>query len=541
MRYGKCLVTVLLGCVVFAGCSNSKRDSGARLGGKIDEARRLFDHATALLANPPYIDKSTHRRSPIGRKLADGDVDVPTTRPVDYPQAEKKLAEAEKILTDALSANPDASLATKTDALHLLGQIHLADGKYHATAAERLRNKADGIRLGAHNALALARSNSIQARFGAKLADLPKEKITAMRDETTKQLAGLDTAIANIDRQTAAKRQDNVKLSKENESLLLRSRSLRDRSEVIGGPEGLKLLKEARAIEGEVNNKTSRIAANHQAIEAFEFNKARLQQKRRGAEVKLAAVNKRLRETDQFAISTMEDVKVAQQRASEHRQRADKLTGQVVECCKDIAGREELAIAAFNKAGTRLDETLKILRSRINAAKAAMKESGSSNEALQDSSDEGRLVIIITARGSAGLALGDLRRRQIATAEANAALADAIERQKSAQATTLAGDLTGYLADADKTRNLAEENYKDAENQLRGILKLRLKGDIRNTAWNYQAMLANAYLGHFRLTGRSDVLAQASQFVDEALADKEASQYLKPVVELQQLIRSAQQ
>ena len=542
MRYGKCLVTVLLACVVFTGCSNSKRDSGKRLAGQIDEAKRLFDHATAILANPPYIDKSTGQHSPIDRKLLDSDVDVPTTRPVENLQAEKKLAQASEVLKKALDANPDAPLGTKADALHLLGQIHLADGKYHATAAERLRSKADGLRLRAHNLLALARSNSIQARFGTKLANLPKEKITALRDETTKQLAGLDAAIADIDRQTAAKGQDNVKLSKENESLLIRSRSLRDRSEVIGGPKGLELLKEAQTIEGKVNDKTSMIAANQQAIEVLRFNKARLQQKREAAEVKLAAINKRLRDTDKFARSTTEDVKISRQRASEHRRRADKLAAQVVEFCNDIAKREKLAIAAFDKARTRLGEAQRTLRTRIDAAKAAMRESDKPNEILQDSSDEGRLVIIITARGSASLALGDLRHRQITTAKANAALADALGQQTTTQPTTaIAGNLKGYLTDADKIRNLAEENYKEAENQLQGILKLRLKGNARNTLWMCQAMLADAYLGHFRLTAQSDILTQASQFVDEALADKEGSQYLKPVVELQQLIRSAQQ
>ncbi len=533
MRYDKCLVTVLLACVVLAGCSNSKRDSGERLAGKIDDARRLFDHATALLANPPDpdINKST------APGLPNKDADVPTTMPVGCPDAEKKLAQAEKILIDAISANPDAPLGTKTDALHLLGQIHLETGKHHATIAEHLRVKADDIRMLAHNAIALTRSNTIQVQFGTKLANLPNEKIIALQDETAKQSAEMNSAIVNIDSEITAKTQDNSKLIEENEALLVESRSLRDRSEVSGGPEGLELLKKAQTIESEVNSKTSAISANQQEIEVLKFNKVRLQQNMRDTEAKLAAINKRLQETEQFAVSTMDDVKVAQQRASEQQQAAEKYAGQVVECCKDIAGREKLAIDALDKAGTRLGEAQKTLRERIDAAKTAMKETDTPNEILKSGSDEGRLVIIITARGSASLALGDLRRRQIATAKANVALADAIGQQSA----TLASGLKGYLtdADADKTRGLAEENYKEAEDQLQGIQKLRLEGDARNTSWMSQAMLADAYLGHFYLTGQSDVLAQASQFVDEALADKEASPYLKRVVDLQRLIQSA--
>ncbi len=530
MRYDKCLVTVLLACVVLAGCSNSKRDSGERLAGKIDEARRLFDHATAILANPPDIKASTAPADATNKV-----VDIPTTMPVGCPDAEKKLAQAEKILIDAISANPEAPLGTKTDALHLLGQIHLETGKHHAVVAEHLRVKADDIRMLAHNALALARSNTIQVQFGTKLANLPNEKIIALQDETAKQSAEMNSAIANIDNEIAEKTRDNGKLIEENEALLVQSRSPPARSEVIGGPQGLELLKNAQTIESEVNKKTSGIAANQQEIEVLEFNKVRLRQNVRDTEAKLAAIKKRLQETEQFAVGMMEDVKVAQQRASEQQQEAEKYAGQVVECCKDIAGREKLAIAALDKAGTRLGEAQKTLRERIDAAKTAMKETDTPNEILKSGSDEGRLVIIITARGSASLALGDLRRRQIATAKANAALADAIEQQ----AATLAGGLKGYLTDADKTKTLAEENYKEAEDQLQGIRKLRLEGDAGNTSWMSQAMLADAYLGHFYLTGQSDVLAQASQFVDEALADKEASPYLKRVVDLQRLIQSA--
>lgn len=523
---------VLLICVVLTGCSNSKRDSADRLAGQIDKASRLFDHATALLANPPKppgADKST------GSETEDKDVDVPEPRPVDNTQVEAKLAQAEKILVEALPANPDAPLATRAEALHLLGQIHLAAGKHHATAAERLRRKADSIRMQTHNALALARSNTIQARFGTKLANLPKDKVIALRDEQVKQLAVLNSAIANIDDKIAVKTNDNDILIKENEALLLRSRSLRDQSEVIGGPKGLELLKDAQTIESKVNSKISRISANQKEIAVLMFDKARLGQNVRDTGVKLATIRKRLEETDQFALSTMKDVKITQRQATRQQKKAEECAAQVVECCKDIAGQEKLAIDALDKAGTRLGEAQKTLRSRINAAKAEMTESGKTNEMLQSSSNEGRLVIIITARASSSLALGDLRRRQLAGDKANVALVDAIEPQS----TTLADGLKGYLADANKTRNLAEENYKQAENQLEEIMKLRLKGDMRNTMWLSQAMLADAYLGHYELTGQKDILDQARQFVDEALADKKASPYLKRVVELQQLIQSA--
>ncbi|MCK4624808.1 MAG: hypothetical protein KAV00_05825 [Phycisphaerae bacterium] len=537
MRYSKCLITVLLAGVVLAGCSNSKRDSSERLGSQIDEARRLFDHATAILANPQEVVETTAQQPP---PTDDGtpnkDANVSTVKPVDYPLAEKKLAQARKILKKAISDNPDATIGTKSDAIHLLGKIHLASGKYYSTAVDCLRCKADDLRLRSYNALALARSNSIQAQFGTKLANLPKDKITTLRDATAKHLTELNAAITKIDKEIRLRQKANTDISRDNAKLLEQVRKMRNDGEVAGGTKGLALFKQARVIESKVNDKAREIAANQQAIEILKFNKTRLQQKQTDTGVKLAAVKKRLQDMADFGRSTMLDVKVARQRASERWQDAQKRAKEVVECCKKIAEREKLAIDALDNAVKRLNEAKKTIRRQINAANAAMKESDKPNEILQTQSDERNLAAVITDKSSASLTLGDLRRRQIITAKANADLADAITKYAGAKATTLVNELKGYLAEADKTKKLAEENYKEAENELKGILKLRFKGNAKNDLWMCQALLANAYLGHYELTGQNDVLADAVKFVNEALDKKENSQYLEQVVKLQQLI-----
>ncbi len=536
MRYSKCLITVLLAGVVLAGCSNSKRDSSERMGSRIDEARRLFDHATTILLNPQEVVETTAQQSPPADGTPNKDANVPTVKPVDYPLAEKKLAQARRILKKAISENPDATIGTKSDAIHLLGKIDLASGKYYSMAVDGLRCKADDLRLRSHNALALVRSNSIQAQFGTKLANLPKDKITALRDATARHLTELNADITKIDKEIRSRQKDNTKLSEKNATMMQDARKKRDDGEVAGGTKGLALFKQVQVIESKVNDKASEIAANQQAIEVLKFNKTRLQQKQADTGVKLAAIKKCLQDMTDFGRSTMLDVKVARQRASERWQDAQKRAEQVVECCKDIAEQEKLAIDALDNAAKRLNEAKKTIRSQINAANAAMKGSDKPNEILQTQSDERNLVTVIIDKSSASLTLGDLRRRQILTAKANADLADAITKQAGAKATTLVNELKAYLTEADKTKKLAEENYKEAENELKGILKLRLKGNARNTLWMCQALLANAYLGHYELTGQNDVLADAVKFVNDALADKENSQYLEQVVKLQRLI-----
>ncbi len=528
MRYSRCLITVLLAGVAFVGCSNSKRDSSERLGSQIDEARRLLDHATTILTNPQHIDESTSQPS--------RDVDTPTIRPVDYPQAEKKFAQAREILKKAIADNPDAPISTKSDAIHLLGKIDLAVGKYYSTAVDCLRCKADDLRLRSHNKIALARSNSIQAQFGDKLANLPKDEITTLRDETAKQLTGVETDISKIDEEIRSKQKANTKMSRDNAERLEKSRSLRDESDVVGGTKGLALFKQSQVIDNKVNDENSKIAGNQQRIEVLQFNKARLQQKQTDTRAKLAAVKKHLKDMSDFGHSTMKDVRIAQQQASKRQEEAKELAAKVVKCCKDISEREKLAIDALDNAVKRLSEAITSLRSQIDAANTAMENSDKPNEILQGQSDKRSLTAIITEKSSASLILGDLRRQQIAIAQANTILADAIGKQTSTEATTLVNELKGYLADADKTKTLAEENYKEAENELKRILNLHLKGDARNDLWMCRAMLANAYLGHYELTGQKEVLDKAIEFVDEALVDKEDSPYLKSVIELKQLI-----
>ena len=70
MHYGKRLVMVWLASALLAGCGDSKTVQARKeLGRRIDEARRLHNHAVALLANPAYVDTVTRQGFPTAEKV----------------------------------------------------------------------------------------------------------------------------------------------------------------------------------------------------------------------------------------------------------------------------------------------------------------------------------------------------------------------------------------------------------------------------------------------------------------------------------------
>lgn len=543
MRYVRYFVLAMLVCA--AGCDNPKRTSRQNLTEKIDVARRLFNHATSLMANPLYFDRTTGKRSPVRQQLLKEDVGVPATQPIDNPDAVAKLQEASGILVKAISDNPEAPVGTVADAHHLLGEIQLALGRYHFISTDRIESKASVFRMSAQKELALIRINLISARFGQALAGLPRDKIVSLRDDAAGSLKKLGDEIKTIDRKTSSLTGQNVKLGKANEKMLNKARKMSDDSEVMGGPKGLELFKKAKALDAEANKNANTIAANQQAVEVLKFNRIRLRQKHRNAELRLAAVNKHLKGMDKQGAEATIEAKNADQRISESQKEVERLTGKIVKCNKDLTVHEKQAVSALEKAQKHLNQAEKFLRKEISTARAIVNKSDKPNSLVEGLLDDNHLTLIISAKGSAGLVLGDLYSRQITTAGANNALADGItevRKMLGREAPPSVKSLKGYLADPVKTGELARAAYKQVEKDLGVILKSHLKrGAGRNTVWMCQAQLANAYLGHFRLTGQDDILDKANELVAEALHEKEDSSCMKSVKRLQQSIQSARQ
>ena len=100
--------------------------------------------------------------------------------------------------------------------------------------------------------------------------------------------------------------------------------------------------------------------------------------------------------------------------------------------------------------------------------------------------------------------------------------------------------LAGYLEDVGKTKDSAVKDFQDAENDLKTIQQDYLKkGDGKKAKCTYQAVLANAYLGHFRLTGDQAKLKDAEAMITEALRGADKSPQLAAAIRLRELISEA--
>lgn len=597
MPKAKWMLILLAAASVPAGCGNPQRDARQKLSDQIDEARRLYSHASAELARPPYIDNVTGQSQVtaetvvrMGGTRLDGQVErlaggvrvTPRDRgaPVEVPYADIRAIEAYKVpapdlsassqpaaeaiarplglldqaaktvgdaLDAAVKADPKLDAGARGDAHLLLGEIAYLRGQVHANRAEEVRSSLARLRRDAEDLSATVRTHAMQADIQSKLAGLSRDEVNKLKKQVSDETAQVQGKLAAINGEVAKNEKDIQDLAAANESQLKESRALRDKSEASGG---VKALKEAQAIETGVWANEAKINALEDKNASLKVDKELLDQQAAGLKARADAIDRHLANMDQRGQTFKDAQAKAQQAAGEQFDKLAETLNQVVATAARLAEDRTKALEAMRASAGHLDDAAKLLGEERTAAVQRQAQLGREgkqpNQIVETLADDAHLVSAIALRAAAHQGVADIRAGQIATDQTNARLEAAVGTlaQKAAKpappaAKSLAAD---PKAVADATDE-ATKSYALAEKDLDTILSGHLKAEpLSHTKWIYQAKLADTYMAHYQLTPADmNLRDKAAGFVKEALAGKEQSPNLDAVRNLQRLIDRAGQ
>lgn len=537
------LATALLASVLIAGCTSPQKQDRRRLIERTDEARRLYVHATALMANPRYMERSTGRPSPIGRELKGSEIALPTSGPAGDARITDLLTRARDLLDQALGDNPQAPVSAQADARLLLGQVLLARGGFHSAAAEALRVASARQRTTTESLLTCAEHHAKLATFNAALAKMPRTKAEAVRDGLNKVIAATSAEVKGFTDTIAALEAGNKKLTAEATAKLTESRKTRDLSDTTIGPKGLALLTAAQKLEAEANDRYGRVAANQAKIQELKVDRGFTEMKLTAAKDKLAAVAKRLTAMDADGQRASAAGAKAAQDAKAFYTQAGAAAAKVVTITRQAAAQDQQALAAFKGAGEELGKAGEHILAEIRAARKAQSDEPYDLAIHKALADDQHLAGAVAAKASASKNSADIRSRQLASHAANAALSKhlaAVGKAVGAGPPQAAADLAKTLADPAKVRDAANADYQAAEKDLDQIQKAYLTSETgKNTQWMYQTLLAEVYFGHFRLDPSNPKLRDdAASLVRTARAGKEGSPHAVSMVRLAELIQA---
>ncbi len=545
MRRVKWLTAAVSVALIFAGCSDPAREAGKRLAKSVDEARRRYNSATTLLADPQYIlDIESGDLTRVDASLL-----AATTRSAQpKPPADNALQHlktASQLVGKALADNPQAPTATKANANLLLGQIQLAIGRYHAAGAGRMRSAASRARRKGRDLLVSVRDRAALAKLYADLGSLPADQTANRRDKAQRELQALAAKIKSAEDEIAKLEAKIDALAKTNEGLLERSEELRDRGATAGGPQGLDLMTKAADIDVTITQNQSTMSAYRKTVAFSKADLALLKKRQFFSQLAKDSLDKRLKDMARQDQRTAGAMTKARAEAEAYQEEVEALVAEAGKHGRIAEVQEKLALDALGDAVRNFDAAEKQaskVRSEADAAKRKKKEP---DEILAALADDQHVASLIGLRASASLGMGELRRSRIAAVGADEAFAKEVEAAAKLLGKALPEATSSVLVQWQKAgsliapdRKAAEANYQAAENDLEGLLRKYLtgKGIGRNIRWMYQGKLAKAYFGHHLLAGDRALLGKARDWVEKATAQKEDSPHVAALVDLKGMI-----
>lgn len=521
-------VTVLVGLLAAVGCNDPRKDATVRLRERVDKARRWYTHATALLANPTYIHRTTSQMSPVYDKIATSQaIEIPETQPTERAEALDLLNKARAELMSGDKDIDAAPASLKALAQQLIGEIELARGRVHVVGAETFKQNAARHRRLALSHLAVADNNLLVAEYYRQFGAMPQDQIQAMRQATAADMKTAADKIAGIDGEVANLKVEIDKFVKENESLSGQARTLRDRSENASGTKGLELLREAQAIEARMDANAGKVSADQQRIEVLGVDRVLLQVEKQGVESKLAVIEDRVKNRDTFAAEAAAAIKAAQQVAGKGFAEAAQEAAAVASGLASAAAREKRGMEAFSTAVAYLGQALSSLQSMRSVPPVP--------------AEEAQATSVTSLKGAASLGMADIRMRQLQATAANDVLAKgltATAKKLGQEVPAAVKEIESFSADSAAARKDAVTAYQEAQKDLETALN-SLSPEMAKARWIYQGQLADAYLGHYQLTNDASVKAKAEQLLTEALASKANSPFVEPLLRMQRTLKEA--
>lgn len=509
MRAGKAyslLIVVLCGVLV-TGCSdNPTRQSGKDLNKAVETAQRHYDTALSLFNQPVYtVGKETAPLTEVKPAGELKDIKLGESNALN-PAIWENLTQAGEVLTAALTTVGEADPADKALAEEMLARVNAFKGLYQGARALNAR-MTEMQAIDAANA-AISRAN-VQGGLVSYFDTLAKFSVEDLQKEIQTQGEALTKAqqdVANTEGQIKKLSDEKKALTATMEQHNVKAREFRSESRLTHGQESLDKFQAALAEELEVANLTSQITDVELKIESQNIA---LQ----GFKLTVAAVEKKVAFTKELlnARETGKD-------------EASKCQQQIV---KDVeANRSEIAANVET-----IVTTHKVLGDAYVKAVNAYKESVRSfGTARKGQTPLSKVLSVMVQEGDTLLALADLEVRWMELQEAGSKLALRVK----AVAPSQAEKLLGFSADQETVRRSAGTHYREAADLFTKTIS-SLDSTQKSLKWAYQGQAAAAYMGLYQFSREAKDLKMASDLLQEAIKDREASPFVASFVKLHRL------
>ena len=472
------VIWLLLACAaglpIVVGCTDTKqRKAGRKVLDEVDIARRRYDRALALLANPVFKARGEFPPLPTGEPgqtlIPYEKKDIEIVPAMVNPKALRALAEAETGLGKALADNPLAPTAEKALAHLILARIKALEGYYFVAKANLARGRALA-------ALAQAEPTTTQVKMHVALMDYHRTLVGLSDQDIKKQIADAEkdlkewgAELEQVNKKLVAIKVEKQRLVRENKKRMEDARKLRAESRITSGQKGLDLLNKALAIEEETNRAYSR-------IDTVEANTISYNVQRADLTVRVDSANQRVTVAKGILQARKESTgqdrdeldKIARSLATILK-KLEKLTGVIGENCEIAAKAEELAGEAYKRSQQHLEDSRAFPPSKRH-------------EAMAEEAD------VLMSAGRQGLARLELHARAGRLVEQIKKLwPQAVPNGKAPQ---IIKKIVGYVDKPDEVKTEAEKDFRKAADMYR-----RAGSAMRRALrWVYKGQEASAYI-----------------------------------------------
>ncbi len=479
-----CVLGCLLGVLLLSGCAESKsRRAGRNLMEAVEEAQGRLDEALAIMGS-------------LAGKVSGGSGL--------NPKALAILNEAQRNLSAAVDASGGADEGPASLSRAVLARMLALQGRYHAAAsAAAARDARSGLDLTAKSVLVLQVQAHL-AGYYAGLASVDMKKFEAIRAEADEQVADLAARQSKLDVQLQGLKKQYDDLLAANEALTGKVRQVR---RDVPASRGLEVLDQALEIETQIDKNAAEAGQIERSINGVEAQKQEL------------AAAMEVSQKMVIAVAAVLDRGKAQ--AGTHSARKDEMSGamaQTIQIIESQLGRVQAGYRRMGKSGS----------IATKAYQQAAKALGESQKPT-----EGRFA----QQGGVHAAAAELHSRNYFLMTQSARVAKAVSNaftQIERSVPAAVGAVANFGRRSTQAKTDAVKHYIEA-----GKLYEKAVSNARRTrselTWVYQAELASACIGHYRLSGDRAVLAKARKLLNEDLdlkgKDKAAIRQLRRVLQ----------
>ncbi|MCK4275992.1 MAG: hypothetical protein KAX78_05730, partial [Phycisphaerae bacterium] len=408
------------------------------------------------------------------------------------PKALAILNEAQRDLSAAVDASGGAEEGLASLSRAVLARILALQGRYHAAvSAAAARDARSGLDLTAKSVFVLQVQANL-AGYYAGLASVDMKKFEAIRAEADQQVADLAARQRKLDVQLRGLQKQYDDLLAANEALTGKVREVR---RDVPASRGLEVLEQALEIEMQIDKNAAEAGQVERSINGVDAQKQELTAAMEASQKMVTAVAAVLDR--------------GRTEAGTHAARKDEMSGAMAQTVQIIESQLGRAQAGYRRMG----------KSGSIATKAYQQAVQTLGESQKPTATEGRFA----QQGEVHAAAAELHARNYFLMTQSARVAKAVSNaftQIERSVPAAVGAVADFGRRSTQAKTDAVKHYSEA-----GKLYEKAASNARRTrselTWVYQAELAAACIGHYRLSGDTAVLAKARKLLNEDLKGKD--------------------